>query len=135
MKCIDPGHLYDLDCLDVGLRSERVGHAERLRFVKRIGDKFPGNRMPGYSGTTTQEVIRALIDRTKYVNGQRENQVNLKVIRDLRSAFVELEMPPGIKVCSAQQRRRTPPAFAAWLVDLAARAIPAASRNHTTEGR
>jgi hypothetical protein len=28
-------------------------------------------------------------------------------------------VPPGIKVCSAQQRRRTPPAFAAWLVDLA----------------
>lgn len=27
--------------------------------------------------------------------------------------------PPGIKFCSAQQRRRTPPAFAAWLVDLA----------------
>ncbi len=27
--------------------------------------------------------------------------------------------PPGIKICSAQQRRRTPPAFAAWLVDLA----------------
>jgi hypothetical protein len=30
--------------------------------------------------------------------------------------------PPGIKICSAQQRRRTPPAFARWLVDLAATA-------------
>lgn len=28
-------------------------------------------------------------------------------------------VPPGIKVCSAQQRRRTPPAFAEWLVELA----------------
>lgn len=28
-------------------------------------------------------------------------------------------VPPGIKVCSAQQRRRTPPAFADWLVSLA----------------
>ena len=28
-------------------------------------------------------------------------------------------VPPGIKVCSAQQRRRTPPAFALWLVELA----------------
>ena len=27
--------------------------------------------------------------------------------------------PPGIKVASAQQRRRTPPAFAQWLVTLA----------------
>lgn len=28
-------------------------------------------------------------------------------------------VPPGIKVCSAQQRRRTPPAFAEWLVAIA----------------
>lgn len=28
-------------------------------------------------------------------------------------------VPPGIKICSAQQRRRTPPAFAEWLVALA----------------
>jgi hypothetical protein len=28
-------------------------------------------------------------------------------------------VPPGIKVCSAQQRRRTPVAFAGWLVSLA----------------
>ena len=28
-------------------------------------------------------------------------------------------VPPGIKVCSAQQRRRTPPAFADWLIGLA----------------
>lgn len=27
--------------------------------------------------------------------------------------------PPGIKICSSQQRRRTPPAFASWLVELA----------------
>jgi hypothetical protein len=27
--------------------------------------------------------------------------------------------PPGIKFCSAEQRRRTPPAFAEWLVALA----------------
>jgi hypothetical protein len=29
-------------------------------------------------------------------------------------------VPPGIKVCSAQQRRRTPVAFAEWLLSLAA---------------
>jgi hypothetical protein len=31
-------------------------------------------------------------------------------------------VPPGIKVCSAQQRRRTPIAFAAWLISLARQA-------------
>lgn len=37
-------------------------------------------------------------------------------------AFCSLEgaaVPPGIKVCSAQQRRRTPVAFAEWLIALA----------------
>jgi hypothetical protein len=28
-------------------------------------------------------------------------------------------VPPGVKVCSAEQRRRTPPLFAAWLIHLA----------------
>jgi hypothetical protein len=29
--------------------------------------------------------------------------------------------PPGIKICSAQQRRRTPVAFAEWLIEVASR--------------
>lgn len=33
-------------------------------------------------------------------------------------------VPPGIKVCSAQQRRRTPVAFAEWLIELAKRVEP-----------
>ena len=33
--------------------------------------------------------------------------------------------PPGIKVCSAQQRRRTPLAFAEWLLDVASQAARA----------
>lgn len=33
-------------------------------------------------------------------------------------------VPPGIKVCSAQQRRRTPTDFARWLVELASRCVP-----------
>jgi hypothetical protein len=30
-------------------------------------------------------------------------------------------VPPGIKVCSKQQRNRTPPAFAVWLISIARR--------------
>lgn len=33
-------------------------------------------------------------------------------------------VPPEIKVCSAQQRRRSPPAFAEWLVSIARAASP-----------
>jgi hypothetical protein len=32
-------------------------------------------------------------------------------------------VPPGIKVCSAEQRRRTPVAFAEWLVSIAREAV------------
>lgn len=41
-----------------------------------------------------------------------------------RSSRQGSPVPPGIKVCSAQQRRRTPPAFASWLVELAGRCTP-----------
>jgi hypothetical protein len=37
-------------------------------------------------------------------------------------------VPPGIKVCSAQQRRRTPVTFAEFLIALAEQARPAAAR-------
>lgn len=41
-----------------------------------------------------------------------------------RSSRQGTPVPPGIKVCSAQQRRRTPPAFAAWLLEIARSATP-----------
>lgn len=39
-----------------------------------------------------------------------------------RSSRKGRDVPPGIKVCSAQQRRRTPEAFARCLIEIAARA-------------
>lgn len=62
MKVIDPGHDYVLQSLD--------GEApQRLTFVKREGPGFPGN-VGSHPGTTMQEVLRALIDRSYYVNSQ-----------------------------------------------------------------
>jgi hypothetical protein len=90
MKVIDLGHHYELDCLD-----EVSGWAEafsRLVFVKRIGDRYPGNTAPGHSGTTTQEVIRALIDRTIYVDRQVSSWRNGQAIDCLREAFRQLEL-------------------------------------------
>lgn len=59
----DAGHSYTLDCLD-----EYYYH-QHLQFVKRVGDKYPGNAFSS-AGTTSQEVLRALIDRAYYVNNQ-----------------------------------------------------------------
>lgn len=91
VKVKEPGHLYQLDVLDAPTPLRRLAGVH-LRFVKRVGDKYPGNIGPPYAGVTTQEVLRALIERTKYVNGQRDDPANYHVLRDLRSALVELEI-------------------------------------------
>lgn len=91
MKVIDPGHLYELANLDDSV-AEVPRNPTRLYFVKRIGAKFPGNTGSSYSGTITQEVVRALIDRTEYVNGQRSHVRNGLVLHHLREALRELEM-------------------------------------------
>jgi hypothetical protein len=62
MNVVDPGHVYTLDPLDGDL-------PQSLTFVKRQGPLYPGN-VGSHPGTTTQEVLRALIDRLRYVNRQ-----------------------------------------------------------------
>jgi hypothetical protein len=104
VKVLDAGHLYDLDLLDAGIHGS-TGHRE-LRFVKRIGEKFPGNQEPGYEGTTSQEVIRALIDRAQYVDAQKPDVANKLALSNLRSALRWLE------VRAAEQRDDDDAAFA-----------------------
>jgi hypothetical protein len=59
---LDAGHRYTLRHLD--------GEGEEiLQFVKREGEGYPGN-IGTCEGTTSEEVLRALIHRAAYVNGQ-----------------------------------------------------------------
>jgi hypothetical protein len=85
MKVIDPGHIFELYTLD----DPTQGH-DRLRFVKREGNGYPGN-VGHHGGTNMQEVIRALIARTKYLNAQIPNRNNMLVLRNLREALYFLE--------------------------------------------
>lgn len=62
---LDKGHRFALRQLDV---QDEPEHAT-LIFVKRSGPRYPGNK-DAYPGTTSQEVLRALIARAKYVNAQ-----------------------------------------------------------------
>jgi hypothetical protein len=63
MRVLDAGHYYELASLDGN------SGVQRIQFVKREGLKFPGN--VGHNpGTTSQEVLRVLIDRGFYVNHQ-----------------------------------------------------------------
>lgn len=62
MKIIDPGHVFELASLD-GEQSNI------LIFVKREGDKYPGN-IGHHPGTTIQDVLRAAASRLEYVCDQ-----------------------------------------------------------------
>lgn len=83
MRIIDPGHQYALDHLDGNLE-------ELLTFVKREGSGYPGNQ-GSHPGTNIQEVLRALIDRMKYLQSQIPCDNNLEVINHLRECIRLLE--------------------------------------------
>lgn len=83
MRVLDPGHKYALSQLD------GTGE-ELLTFVKREGDKFPGN-VGHYTGTNLQEVLRACIDRIGYVDNQVPHNSNKIVARHLRNCIRLLE--------------------------------------------
>src|SRR5271155_4171630 len=76
MVIVEPGHVYKLKSID-GADNE----AETLRFVNRE----PGTEHPG---TQTQEVLRALIDRTMHCDNCLRWPGNDLIIYHLRMALV-----------------------------------------------
>lgn len=84
MRVLDPGHSYELEQLDTGKL------LQLLHFVKREGEKYPGN-VGSHGGVTTQEVLRVLINRTRYVNNQIYFIENEWVIDNLQWSLYYLE--------------------------------------------
>ena len=74
MEIEEPGHIYILNNLD---GTEKT----RLVFVNR-------NNCYEHEGTTNQEVIRALVDRVKYMEQQLPWDGNNKILFHLRMALV-----------------------------------------------
>lgn len=94
MKILDAGHLYELANLD------EVDGFQHLQFVKRDDPpkKYPGNK-GHYPGVNIQEVLRVLIDRTKYLKDQAQQLGDInsevedqKIIRYLRECIIILEI-------------------------------------------
>ncbi len=87
----DPGHLYLLNQFGEFAGSMALNSPKQeLRFMKRIGDDYPGNKPPGYVGTSSQEVLRSVIKRTKYVNSQKyciENELAINLLRTVVLLF------------------------------------------------
>jgi len=88
-KVIDPGHHYQLLVLDGFSNDERD-----LQFVKRCDrarpERYPGNTN-SYPGTTLQSVIRCLIERLHYLQGQVWCLENWVILRALGLALWLLE--------------------------------------------
>lgn len=87
MRVIDEGHHYELDVFD-----QDGGARCLLRFMKRVGDGYPYNMQPTYPGTNCQEVIRALIDRVKWLHKQIPHPQNGVILDALRAALVAFEV-------------------------------------------
>ena len=98
MKTIDPGHEYLLDSYD-------DGEPVRLVFVKREGEGYPFNT-GHHPGTNCQEVIRALIERVKYLQSQIPSVWNENVLLLLRQSLNQFESR------AADRHRRVLPPFA-----------------------
>lgn len=95
MRVIDPGHVFALAFLDGSITSpEMPKHgvllSSTLTFVKREGAGYPGNA-GHHPGTNLQEVLRALISRVKYLEGQESHPNNTIIIFALRHAIWLLE--------------------------------------------
>ena len=68
MKVIDPGHRYFLD----GLKSSEGQYLQFYKDAEINGD--------GYSGCSSQEVLRSLIDRVKFLETQKSAPENEEIV-------------------------------------------------------
>lgn len=81
MEVIEPGHEYDPTSFG----------RQSIRFMKRVGDGYPGNEPPRHGGTNCQELLRVLIDRVKYLDDQDHDSHNDMILRALRNGLFWFE--------------------------------------------
>lgn len=91
MKIIEPGHIYDLNWLDM----KKEGEEKIFKTKENPGTLLTSllvfvNREAGteHPGTQTQEVLRALIDRTMHCDNCLRWEGNDQIIYHLRMALV-----------------------------------------------
>lgn len=82
MKIIEPGHIYQLNTLD---ECQKEGAPPPEPNILKFVNREPGTEHPG---TQTQEVLRALIDRTMHCDNCMRWPGNDLIIYHLRMALV-----------------------------------------------
>lgn len=88
MKILDPGHVYIAESVGDGTGT----FAQQIVFVKNRGDKYPGNEGAPHGGILCQELLRILIDRTAYLNGQGSCMETEHALAALRQALAWYEV-------------------------------------------
>lgn len=78
MKIIDSGHIYELTQLG-------DDNTQIIKFIKRSGGSIHYEQE--WPGLQTQEVLRALIDRTKYLNTILPCNETMEAIKHLQMAL------------------------------------------------
>lgn len=87
MKIIEAGHIYDLRFLGEQKGGSQSDYDNERRLV--FANREPGTE---HAGTQTQEVLRALIDRTYHCDNCLPSELNAFIIHHLRMALVYHEM-------------------------------------------
>ena len=85
MRIIDPGHEYILE----GVGTENL--TQKIIFVKNEGKQYPGN-VGCHGGVLTQELLRVIIDRTKYLNAQGSCMETEHALAAIRQALAWYEV-------------------------------------------
>lgn len=82
MLIIDPGHRYELESVD-------EGGSQMLQFIQK--EERDGELVTIENGTTTEDVLAALIDRTKFLDEKVPSAENKVAIEHLEAALRALE--------------------------------------------
>jgi hypothetical protein len=93
MITLIPGHMYKVRSYPAREVDGpfRFHATNPIIFRHRVGDEYPGNRGDPFDGTTTQELLRVIIARTKYVDQQQPDPANGTVLGCARAAIAALE--------------------------------------------
>lgn len=81
MRVIERGHIYEPVNREEFPNSNAMADGQRLIFI----NKEPGRE---HNGTTTQEVIRILIDRTRHCANCMPHPNNERIVYHLRMALI-----------------------------------------------
>ncbi len=83
MKIIDPGHIYEM-------RQLGDSNTQIIKFIKRSGGAVQYDKE--WNGLQSQEVLRVLIDRSKYLNDVLPCKETSEIIKHLQMALYWYEV-------------------------------------------